>query len=208
MSSPVQVAPRGSCPAPAGTRRSPCCRCSPCGWWSSCWRRGRRTSCEEVILTVRLRKTTCIHYWQVCFHLSMPIPSPSRSVNFSTSTCLSVFHLYLKINNNTHQSYRSTNTCCNLTNITLLCDCVPVPLVLGVVQVRVRTSVQAAVVQLSSAPVNPAWLHVTMGCVYALETKLYIIHVSRQYSAQSFTWLIPGTSGYVYILETKFYIHK
>lgn len=49
--------------------------------------------------------------------------------------------------------------------------CVPVSLVLGVVQVGVRTSVQTAAIQLSSAPVNPAWLHVTMGYVYTLEAR-------------------------------------
>lgn len=45
-------------------------------------------------------------------------------------------------------------------------------LVLRIVQVGVRTSVQAAVVQLPFAPVNPAWLHVAMGYVYTLETKV------------------------------------
>lgn len=47
---------------------------------------------------------------------------------------------------------------------------VPVSLILWVVQVGVRTSVQAAAIQRPSAAVNPALLHATVGSVYALET--------------------------------------
>lgn len=50
----------------------------------------------------------------------------------------------------------------------------PVPLVLRVVQVGVRTSVQTAVVQNSFVPVDPAWPHITVGYVYTLEYKIHI----------------------------------
>lgn len=98
----------------------------------------------------------------------MPNPSPSRSVNFSTVTCLSVFHLYLKASvrrpvSNVSQQYEDTGECWL---------CIPVSFILGVVQVGVRTSVQATAVQLPSAAVNPARLHATVGSVYALETGL------------------------------------
>lgn len=47
--------------------------------------------------------------------------------------------------------------------------CAPVSLVFRVVEVRVRTPVQAAVLQLSAAPVDPAGPHSVVGYVYALE---------------------------------------
>lgn len=56
---------------------------------------GRNQSGSEYIIIVIGGLIN--HYcFSVCSHLSIPISSPSRSVNLSTSTCLSVFHLYLK----------------------------------------------------------------------------------------------------------------
>jgi len=47
----------------------------------------RSTQKKYVLLSLKDR---CL-----CFYPSIPIPSPSRSVNFSTDTFLSVFDLYL-----------------------------------------------------------------------------------------------------------------
>ena len=124
-------------------------------------------------------------------NLSIPIPSPSRSVNFSTVTRLSVFCLYLK--GSITAPINMTHQICVLIHVCPACLCVPVSLFLGVVEVRVRTSVQAAVTQLSSAPVDPAGLHVAVGSVYTLETRRdldeHVLHQALSiHWRQSFTF--------------------
>ncbi len=78
----------------------------------------------------------------------------------------------------------------------------PASLLLRVVQVRLRTSVQVAVIQLSSAPVNPAWPHGTMGYVYTLETKVWSITQPHVASDQKKVLFSRVTSGCVYVLVT------
>lgn len=70
------------------------------------------------------------------------------------------------INNSTHQHKRTGDGPC----VHTCSRCVPLSLLLRVVQVGLRTPVQTAAVQLSPAPVDPARHHGAMGDVDTLGT--------------------------------------